>query len=81
MPSEGARLVERVLPKPPMAMVGHVSSSYFSPNLGRSIALALIKGGRERMGQTLHAPMASGATIACKVTGPVFLDPEGNRLK
>jgi sarcosine oxidase subunit alpha len=78
---EGAQLVERVLPKPPMAMVGHVSSSYFSPNLGRSIALALIKGGRERMGQTLHAPLASGAAIACKVTGPVFLDPEGNRLK
>jgi sarcosine oxidase subunit alpha len=77
---DGAQLVERVLPKPPMAMVGHVSSSYFSPNLGRSIALALIKGGRERMGQTLHAPLASGATIACKVTGPVFLDPEGNRL-
>ena len=77
---EGAQLVDRILPKPPMPMVGHVSSSYYSPNLGRSIALALIKEGRARMGQTLHAPLVTGAKIACKVTGPVFLDPEGTRL-
>jgi sarcosine oxidase subunit alpha len=42
---EGAHLVERVEPQPPMAMLGHVSSSYYSPNVGRSIALALVKGG------------------------------------
>ena len=42
---EGAQLVDRVLPQPPMPMIGHVTSSYYSPNLGRSIAMALVKGG------------------------------------
>jgi sarcosine oxidase subunit alpha len=77
---EGAQLVERALARPPMPMVGHVTSSYFSPNLGRSIALALVKGGRARLGQTLHAPLASGLNVACKVCDPVFLDPKGERL-
>jgi len=78
---EGAQLVERVLSKPPMPMIGHVTSSYMSPNAGRSIALALVKGGRARMGQTVLAPLEGGKTVACKVVGPVFFDPEGERLK
>ena len=77
---EGAQLVEHVLPKPPMPMVGHVSSSYYSPNLGRSIALAMVKGGRARKGHKLYAPLAGGKSASCVVTGPVFLDPEGTRL-
>ena len=77
---EGAQLVERALPKPPMPMVGHVSSSYYSPNLDRAIALALVKGGRARHGQKLFAPLASGMTVSCTVTSPVFFDPEGKRL-
>ena len=44
---EGAQLVE-ALTTLPMKMVGHVTSSYFSPNLDRSFALALIKGGLEK---------------------------------
>jgi len=78
---EGAQLVERVLSKPPMPMIGHVTSSYMSPNLGRSIALAMVKGGRARMGQTVQAPLGGGKTVACKIVGPVFIDPEGERLK
>ena len=79
---EGAQLVETVLAKqPPMAMVGHVSSSYHSPNLERSIALAMIKGGRGKTGQRVFAPLEGGKTVACTITGPVFLDPEGERLR
>ncbi|MFQ5774638.1 MAG: sarcosine oxidase subunit alpha family protein [Kiloniellaceae bacterium] len=77
---EGAQLVERALAKPPVPMVGHVTSSYYSPNLGRSIALALVKGGRARKGQKLYAPPAAGASVACTIAEPVFLDPEGKRL-
>ncbi|RMD63054.1 MAG: sarcosine oxidase subunit alpha, partial [Alphaproteobacteria bacterium] len=77
---EGAQLVERAPGKPPLPMVGHVTSSYYSPNVGRSIALALVKGGRARKGETLHAPLAAGRTITCTVTEPVFYDPEGTRL-
>ena len=77
---EGAQLVELVKPQPPMDMVGHVTSSYYSPNLGRSIALAIVKGGRDKQGQKLFAPLADGRTIACSICDPVFIDPKGERL-
>ncbi len=77
---EGAQLVEHLRDKPPMTMIGHVSSSYHSPNIGRSIALALVKGGRARIGQTIHAPL-EGKTLPCKVTEAVFFDPAGERLR
>src|SRR5690606_19570589 len=76
---EGAQVVEAVKPKPPMAMLGHVTSSYFSPSLGRSIAMALVKGGHARRGQTLYVPL-EGRTVAVTVAeGTVFFDPEGKR--
>jgi sarcosine oxidase subunit alpha len=78
---EGAQLVETVLAKPPMVMVGHVSSSYMSPNLGRSFALALVKGGRDKTGERVFAPLEGGKTLACTITEPVFLDPDGERLR
>ncbi|MPZ09367.1 MAG: sarcosine oxidase subunit alpha family protein [Kiloniellaceae bacterium] len=79
---EGAQLVEKVLPQPPMPMLGHVTSSYHSPNCGRSIAMALVKGGLARKGETLFAPLGDGRTIACVVADTcVFFDPEGERLK
>ena len=76
---EGAQIVERVAAAPPMDMIGHVTSSYYSPNVGRSIALAVIRGGRNRMNETLYAPMPDGP-IEVTVTSPVFFDPEGERL-
>ncbi|HEY5599029.1 MAG TPA: glycine cleavage T C-terminal barrel domain-containing protein, partial [Kiloniellales bacterium] len=78
---EGAQLVEHARDKPPMAMIGHVSSSYRSPNVGRSIAMALVKGGLARKGDKIFAPLADGRVISCTVTGPVFFDPEGERLR
>jgi len=77
---EGAHLVERLEPEPPMAMVGHVSSSYYSPNVGRSIALALVKGGLAKKGETLTAPLLDGRKVRCTIVDPVFFDPEGERL-
>jgi sarcosine oxidase subunit alpha len=65
-----------------MPMLGHVTSSYYSPNCGRSIAMALVKGGLARKGETLYAPLADGRAIPCIVAdSPVFFDPEGERLK
>ena len=34
----------------PVPMLGHVTSSYFSPNAGRSIAMAMVKGGPQPHG-------------------------------
>jgi sarcosine oxidase subunit alpha len=56
-----------------------VTSSYASEALGHSIALAMVAGGRARIGQTLYLPMPGGE-IEVEVTKPLFYDPEGARL-
>ena len=60
-------------------MIGHVSSSYYSVCLGHSIALALVKGSRERIGETVFAPLAYGRVIEATLCSPVFYDSEGAR--
>ena len=51
---EGAQLVaDGAPPEPPVPMLGHVTSSYRSAALGRTFALALVKSGRDRLGQVL----------------------------
>ncbi|WP_025898822.1 sarcosine oxidase subunit alpha family protein [Sneathiella glossodoripedis] len=76
---EGAQLVfDRYAPKP-MPMVGHVTSSYYSATLERSIALAVVRGGLDKMGERLFAPLEH-TTIGATITSPVFYDPEGDRL-
>ncbi|MCC6718976.1 MAG: sarcosine oxidase subunit alpha family protein [Acetobacteraceae bacterium] len=76
---EGAQIVAQSAPPPGTKALGHVTSSYFSPALGRSIALALLAGGRERTGERLFVPLARGS-IGVAVAAPVFLDPQGGRL-
>jgi sarcosine oxidase subunit alpha len=76
---EGAQVAAKAGQKPPMELIGHVTSAYFSSVLERPIALALVAGGRARMGQTLVVPMP-GRDIEAQVTSPVFYDPKGERL-
>ena len=77
---EGAHLIAtEIEPPAPVPMLGHVTSSYHSPSLGRSIALALVRGGAARTGERLYVAMP-GRTIPVAVTSPVFYDPEGARL-
>jgi len=76
---EGTQLVARPDEAVPMHKLGHVTSSYFSATLGHSIALAMVAGGRARMGETLYVPV-EGRSIPVKVTNPVFYDVEGARL-
>ena len=76
---EGAQVVDVPGQAPPMKLIGHITSSYMSATLDRSIALAVVAGGRARIGQTLHVPMPSGE-IAVEVCAPMFYDPKGARL-
>lgn len=76
---EGAQITLEKELRIPMPMVGHVTSSYFSPNLGHSIALAVVKGGSQRMGETVYLPMADGKVHAAEIVSPVFYDPKGAR--
>jgi sarcosine oxidase subunit alpha len=75
---EGAQLVEPGDNAVPARLLGHVTSSYRSAALGRTFGLALVKGGRDRVGETLHAPLAD-RTIAVEVTDSVLFDKEGTR--
>ncbi|CAM3611939.1 2Fe-2S iron-sulfur cluster-binding protein [Kibdelosporangium persicum] len=76
---EGAQMVASDAPlTPPVPMEGHVTSSYRSAVLERTFALALIKNGRHRIGETLLAPLGD-RVIAATVTEPVFYDKEGAR--
>ncbi len=76
---EGAQIVADPDQPIPMTMLGHVTSSYWSATLGRSIALAIVAAGQERMGETLHIPMP-GKVITAKVSEMVFYDKEGSRV-
>ncbi|APG92539.1 sarcosine oxidase subunit alpha [Sinorhizobium americanum] len=76
---EGAQIVADPNEPKPMTMLGHVTSSYWSSNCGRSIAMAVVAGGQARLGQTLYVPMAD-RTVAVEVSDMVFFDKEGGRL-
>lgn len=76
---EGAQVVFNPEEKIPMSMQGHVTSSYFSANLGHSIALAVVKGGHGMKGKTVYCPLADGRTIAAEIVSSVFYDPKGER--
>ncbi len=56
-----------------------MTSSYFSPNLNKSIALAIVKNGKKMKGKKLFVPMEN-KTINVTITDTVFLDKENKRL-
>lgn len=87
---EGGQIIEapdsRVKPsghdenaRRPVPMIGHVTSSYLSPSLGRSIALALVTDGRRRKGDSVRVVHVDGRSIEATITEPVFYDVEGAR--
>lgn len=79
---EGTQLVEQgITVNPaygPVPMQGFVTSSYHSAALGRSFALALIKNGRNRIGETLVAA-AGDQLVDVVVAETVLFDSEGAR--
>jgi len=75
---EGAQIVSEINKKP-IEMLGHVTSSYYSPNLNKSIALAVVRSGKQMLGQKLFVPMKN-KTINVTVADSVFFDKENKRL-
>ena len=76
---EGAHALSSPEIIPPVNILGHVTSSYYSPNCRRSIAMAMIKDGRSRKGQEVWLPLLDGSIIKAKVVDPIFFDPKGVR--
>jgi sarcosine oxidase, subunit alpha len=77
---DGAYAVESVKDKPPMKMIGQVTSSYMSPTLGRSIAMALIENGRARLGELISFPLEGGKVVKAQIVDHVFYDKDGGRI-
>ena len=76
---EGGQIVVGASAPVPVPMLGHVTSSYFSASLNRSIALALVHGGRNRTGENVEIPVANGRAIRAIIADPVFIDLDGAR--
>jgi len=79
VPPEGAQLLNQPSTAPIASLQGHITSSYMSPILGRSIALAMLVDGRERMGQEVTIVLSEGRFMKAHVCSPVFYDAEGAR--
>jgi len=76
---EGGQVVETAdLPELPVPMLGHVTSSYRSAAENRTFALAVVRGGRDRIGDTLYVSV-DGTQVPVTVSDTVLYDKEGAR--
>ena len=78
----GAHLFERGAPARSAHDQGYVTSVAYSPTLERFIGLGFLKNGRARYGEVVrHVEALRDSEVLCEVCEPVFLDPEGGRLR
>jgi len=79
---EGAQLINSDNTTPPVPMLGHVTSSYYSAFLGRSIAMGFVIDGIKRRsdeGNNIVYAWADGKAVKAKIVSSVFVDAEGAR--
>ena len=78
----GAHFFARGKPPSPENDEGYMTSTAFSPASGGWIGLGLLARGPDRIGERIRAydPIRSG-DIEVEVVPPVFVDPEGVRLR
>ncbi|MBT8087419.1 MAG: sarcosine oxidase subunit alpha family protein [Gammaproteobacteria bacterium] len=77
--AEGSQLITDPKALKPVPMCGHVTSSYYSACLRHPVALALVKSGRSRKGETIFAVRGDGDMTQATIVSPVFYDPKGER--
>jgi sarcosine oxidase subunit alpha len=58
---------------------GRVTSTYYSPTLKKGIAMGLVKGGMDRMGDVVEFNTLTTATVKARVVDPVFYDKDGEK--
>jgi sarcosine oxidase subunit alpha len=58
---------------------GRVTSTYYSPTLGRGIAMGLVHNGPDRMGEVLEFPKVDGGIVKAKIVDQVFYDKDGEK--
>ena len=80
--SAGAHLFDRNAEAVRMNYQGHVSSVGYSPDIGSMIGLGFLRRGPERMGEVVRlVDHLRGIETEVEVCHPVFLDPEGERVR
>jgi len=74
----GAQIVD---PQQLDQALGHITSTTYSPALGKYLALALVSAGRSRIGNSMVArfPLENQSGLV-QVVDPIFFDPEGVRM-
>jgi sarcosine oxidase subunit alpha len=77
---EGQHIILSSNIKPPVKMLGHITSSYMSPNLGHSFAMAVIKDGKNLIGSRAYVSSSSKVAFEVEIMKPVFIDEENKRL-
>jgi sarcosine oxidase subunit alpha len=78
----GAQILQTKFSGEKADSLGHVTATAYSPNLEQAIAMALVSGGRARMGEKLFATSpVNNSEVEVVVTNPVFLDPAGERFR
>ncbi len=61
---------------------GYMTSAAYSPTLGHSIGLGLLKGGAGRYGERVRAyDPVRGGDIEVEICNPAFVDPEGEKQR
>ncbi len=58
---------------------GRVTSTYYSPTLGRGIAMGLVRHGPDRMGEVIAFATLDGGSVEARIVDPVFFDKEGEK--
>jgi len=66
-------------PNGQQATQGRVTSTYFSPTLGKGIAMALVHRGPQRMGEVIELQGENGARVKARITDACFYDKAGEK--
>jgi glycine cleavage system aminomethyltransferase T len=78
----GAHLYVRDAPATAPNGEGYVTSVGYSPTLQSWLALGFLRNGRARHGETIRVDDGlRGRSVFARVCDPVFLDPEGGRMR
>ena len=80
VPPDGTPLVAAGAPAQAPPVIGYVSQACHSPSVGRSIALAVLDGGRRRIDERIEIA-AIDRRAPAQVTRPCFVDPAGERMR
>jgi sarcosine oxidase subunit alpha len=77
----GGLLVKEDKVIPHSELLGHLTSFTYSPVMKSNIALGLVKGGKDRIGETLYvADPVRNSHQEVTIVDPIFYDPKGERL-